>query len=262
MQYEGFINTPNLWRSDEIAGLHQFIIPKFKTQSFTNHIPEALMLGKRVERFFSYQIKQSEEFEIIIENLQITKNKITLGELDCILRHRNELIHLEIVYKFYLYDPSSGVTELAHWIGPNRKDSLIEKVEKLTQKQLPLLYKPETQEQLARYKLSDETITQKVLYKAQLYIPLNTIVTSFPYIDNECIIGFYCNLEELKIFSSATFYIPIKQNWLINPHNHVEWLTYGAFINQVTSKLNTLKSPLCWMKNQNGDFTKFFVVWW
>jgi len=58
------------------------------------------------------------------------------------LWENNKPIHLEIIYKFYLYDPSIGLTQLDHWIGPNRRDSLVKKLTKLKQKQLPLLYHP------------------------------------------------------------------------------------------------------------------------
>lgn len=220
------------------------------------------MLGKRVERFFFYQIQQLEEVEIIVENLQISKNKITLGELDCILLQGKHHIHLEIVYKFYLYDPLNGTTELTRWIGPNRKDSLVEKVEKLIQKQLPLLYKPETKSQLESYDLKYETMVQNVLYKAQLFVPINAIDITFAHINNECIIGFYCNLKALGKFSSSTFYIPSKQNWLVTPHDHVKWLSYNSFINTITPMLAAHKSPLCWMKDKNGELSKFFVIWW
>jgi len=53
-------------------------------------------------------------------------------------------IHLEIQFKFYLYDAALGTTEIDHCIGPMRKDSLNEKLSKLKEKQLPLLYANET----------------------------------------------------------------------------------------------------------------------
>jgi len=62
-----------------------------------------------------------------------------VGELDCLILRDKKPIHLEVIYKFYLYDASVGDTEIAHFIGPNRKDSLIEKLTKLQEKQLPIL---------------------------------------------------------------------------------------------------------------------------
>jgi hypothetical protein len=42
-------------------------------------------LGKYVERFVSFQLSRNWAIKIISENIQISKDKITLGELDCIL---------------------------------------------------------------------------------------------------------------------------------------------------------------------------------
>jgi len=55
-----------------------------------------------------------------------------------------QAIYLEIQFKFYLYDKTLGETEIDHCIGPMRRDSLLIKLAKLREKQLPLLYTNET----------------------------------------------------------------------------------------------------------------------
>ena len=89
--------------------------------------------------FISHSSKDK-EIKILAENVQIQNEKTTVGEIDCILTTAKKPVHLEIIYKFYLYDKSVGTNELEHWIGPNRRDSLVSKLNKLKDKQLPLLY--------------------------------------------------------------------------------------------------------------------------
>ena len=139
----------------------QFRVEKKDTVYF-GELPENLMLGKRVERFFSYQLKSQKRFTILKENIQIYNDKITIGELDCLLLENHKPKHVEVVYKFYLYDHSVGKTELEHLIGPNRKDTLTQKIEKLKLKQLPLLHKIETHEILT--KMGYEAINFCLLY--------------------------------------------------------------------------------------------------
>ncbi len=131
------------------------------------------VLGKYIERFVSYQLTQEKSINIICENIQIQKEKITLGELDCILLKDKKPIHLEVIYKFYLYDPSVGKTEVEHFIGPNRKDSLVEKLDKLKEKQLPLLYSNECVSYLKSINLQSSEIEQQVYFKGQLFIPFS-----------------------------------------------------------------------------------------
>ena len=51
LQFQGFLNTPLLWKNDAIFGLLQFKIPNEKHSQFNAPISKNLRLGKRVERF-------------------------------------------------------------------------------------------------------------------------------------------------------------------------------------------------------------------
>ena len=165
--FEGFLKTPNLWSDSNIENLKQFELSD-KVSKIEIYIDEKQRLGKYVEQFVFYQLKNS-NVDILLENIQIQKEKRTLGELDCIIRDENRLIHLELVYKFYLFDETVGSYEIDHFIGPNRKDSLREKLIKLKEKQLPLLYSAECKEQLTYYNFDVNTIEQQVCFKAQLF---------------------------------------------------------------------------------------------
>lgn len=260
-RYEGFLQTLNLWKNDAIYGLHQFeIAPKsIKIQIV---IDEKLRLGKYVERFVSHQLQQEPLIDIIAENIQIQQGKRTLGELDCILQKENTIIHLEVVYKFYLIDETVGTTELEHCIGPNRKDSLVEKLSKLKQKQLPLLYSNECETYLKSIGISRVAIKQLVYFKAQLFTPFSKEKIKFNKLNSSCISGFYINKKELLQFQECKFYIPNKKDWLVIPHSNVYWLSYHQFKEKSDAFLTRNFSPMCWIKTSNGVIHKVFLVWW
>ncbi len=261
-RYEGFLKTPVLWDGDSIYNIEQFQFTKKNMISFGENIPKVIRLGKLVERFVSHQIQQDESITILDENTQIHKNKITLGELDCLLLQDKKPVHVEVVYKFYLYDTTANTATLEPWIGPNKRDSLIQKLEKLQNKQFPILFHDETRNYLQRFDLQAEKIEQKVYFKAQLFVPFLQKETVFPFINQNCIIGFYIIREQLKLFHNCKFYIPTKLNWLVIPIQNVPWISFETFSEEIKISLENKLSPLCWLKNKNGTLQKFFVVWW
>lgn len=245
-QFQGFLKTPLLWQSNAIYGLNMFNYKAENNQALNLVISNNLRLGKLVERFVSFELTQMSAVDIIAENIQIQNEGITVGEIDCLLFQNGIPIHLEIVYKFYLYDASEGDTELDHWIGPNRRDSLVKKLNKLTEKQLPLLYNKHTQPHLNHYNLSVETIQQQLYFKAQLFVPLTDFKTKvFPEVNNDCIVGFYIYKDQLQQFKNCKFYIPTKHNWLVQPTTHTDWLTFEKFQEQLQLFLSQKSSPLC-----------------
>ena len=260
-QYHGFLNTQLLWE-DSLNGLQQFIVPKHNTTSFSGTLTKSPRLGKRVESFVSCYLQQYQSVTMLAENCQIQDKKITIGELDCLLMHNQQAVHLEIIYKFYLYDNTVGTSEIDHWIGPNRNDSLQHKLEKLTTKQLPLLYKKECEPLLQQLNLKAVNIKQRVLFKAQLFVPYSNSNIRFKQLNKDAVSGFYINLEQLHNFTDCKFYIPSKMNWLLAPTPQVDWLNYTVFEKQASQILAQKTAPLCWMKQQNGELIKFFMVWW
>ena len=262
LQYQGFVNTPLLWKSDIIFGLKQFKLQETDAVSFNESVQKNLRLGKRVERFTSYLFKQHEEINVLAENVQIQNKKTTIGELDCILEKNDQPIHLEIVYKFYLYDNTVGSTELAHWVGPNKNDNLFKKLTKLKEKQLPLLFKPQTKSLLKKLGLIGANILQQVYFKAQLFLPFNFNLNIYTLVNKECITGFYIRHDELPQFKNCKFFIPSKVNWLQEVQTQTSWLNFEQFSSKLEPIIQNKTSPLCWIKYPNGEVQKFFVVWW
>jgi len=261
LHFDGFLKTPCLWKNRGVFDLQQFEIQQ-KSESINFLINSKLRLGKYIERFVSFQLQQEKSIQLLAENVQIQRDKITLGELDCLLVKDDKPIHLEIIYKFYLYDASVGKTEIEHFIGPNRKDSLVEKLNKLKQKQLPLLYSNECKLYLKAINLNAENFEQQVYFKAQLFVPYVKKEMQLETLNQNCINGFYIYQHQIQQFSDCKFYIPTKKDWLIIPHTNVDWLSFNVFKTEMNTSLERQFSPLIWVKHPSGNIEKMFIVWW
>jgi len=207
------------------------------------------------------QLEELEDCNILVENIQIQKDKQTLGELDALIELGKKQIHLEIVYKFYLYDETLGGSEIEQWIGPNRNDSLIEKLTKLKDKQLPLLYSSECKSTLEQFDLNHVHFEQYVLFKAQLFVPYQQSITCCQ-LNKNCISGFYLNTLQLHDFNTCEFYIPSKLDWFLEANYAVNWLSFELFKVEAEVFLKQSKSPLIWIKKPEGTLLKSFLVWW
>ncbi|WP_170234426.1 DUF1853 family protein [Bizionia saleffrena] len=259
-QFSGFFNTPHLFKS-AVFGLEPYVKSPVNTFVFDAPINPKVRLGHRVERFVSAELLQISNLNILAENCQIKNEERTIGELDCLFLEEGTPIHLEIQFKYYLYDPSLGTTEIDHCIGPMRRDTLTKKLHKLKTHQLPLLYSPETKPLLDSLGLQVETIEQKIYFKAQLFLPLGASIT-LTNLNPDCVYGFYFKYQDLPLFEDCKFYCPKKTDWLLDLTAAVNWQTYA----QILPKLNTYKdenyAPLLWLKQPNGEMTKCFVVAW
>ena len=261
-RFIGYSKTPLLWKSDNVNQLKQFEIDFKEINNISLDSIDSIRLGKLVEQFVFIQLQQNKSISIIAQNLQIIVDKITIGEIDCLIKYLNKYIHLEIVYKFYLYDEDINTGELDHWIGPNRKDSLVFKLNKLKNKQLPLLNHFKTKELLHKIDLNPELISSMVFFKAQLFVPKKMMDNTFKLINNNCIIGYYIGMSEYKSLSNCEFYMPSKLDWLTDPHHNVKWMSKINFTPYVEAEINQSRSPLCWIRKDQSILKKIFIVFW
>ncbi|WP_296317127.1 DUF1853 family protein [Winogradskyella sp. UBA3174] len=263
LRYKGCFETPSLWKRDTVYELNQLDLdfePNFDITKLTlkNH-----RLGKQVEAFINHQLKQQDSIHWICDNLQIQNDKITIGELDALFYKDNTPIHLEIVYKFYLYDNSViDDNPLKKWIGPNRKDALVYKLDKLRNKQLPLLYNTKTKLYLDKFNHKATDFEQYVCFKAQLFLPYKIADLKIHPININCVNGFYLSIQKIDIINYFEFYIPNKLDWLFTPHIEVSWLKFKEAKIEINKYIIEKHSPLCWLKDNDEKLQKCFITWW
>lgn len=265
IQFNGFLNTQNLAFLKDLISIETFSFDynsiKF-SKELSASIKTNLRLGNRLEYFFAFCILQSNNFEMLAKNIQIIEDKITIGELDFIVLDikKNKVIHLEIANKFYLFD-SNIKGKNKQWIGPNRNDSLLQKIDKLQAKQFPLLYHQKTKEIVSRLNIETTNISQKLLFNTQLFVPIE----SYKERKNEQNVdGFYLSKEKFEdeIFKHNLYFIPEKQDWQVSPKYCENWFTYAEIQASVNMYLAENKSPLVWLKKPDNSFQKCFIVWW
>ncbi|GGI57462.1 DUF1853 family protein [Winogradskyella haliclonae] len=262
LQYKGFLNTANLWKNSEIYGLEQFQF-EAKLFSIENHSSfKEIRLGKRVEEFMSHQLKNLDNIDVLAESIQIKNDKITIGELDFLLRNKLVYIHLEMIYKFYLYNPNLNGDVLSKWIGPNRKDSLIYKLQKLREKQLPLLYSKHCSDVLEAFTIKAQNFAQQVCYKAQLFLPFESNIKDISPLNQDCISGFYISFNKIEVFKSFSFYFPKKLNWLVEPYYEVDWIDFVEAKKIINNCMTEERSPMVWLKNSSDNLQKCFITFW
>ncbi|RNC90083.1 MAG: DUF1853 family protein [Allomuricauda sp.] len=261
---EGFGNTPPLWKNEQF-GLQQFQQPVYHGFTYVPFdIPARLRLGHQMEYVFKQLLVLSQQYELHGSNLLIEEGKTRIGELDFIVKElsSNRYVHVELAYKFYIIDPEIS-EPIYRLVGPNRRDMFFTKLDKLKTKHLPLLYHESLNDFWANLKIDPVEIQQECCFKAQLFAPYDSIPSIRP-LNTACLIGKWIRFDEFNNlgFQKAHFYLPKKQEWVIEPHPKVKWLTHFETLMEVNLQMVKENAPMLWMQKPSGEIEKLFVVWW
>ena len=261
LRINSILSTPQI--SEEFTGVVTFDLASLQLDAPPHCIlPSNIRLGHLAERVVSEAIKSSVNYETLHENVQIKDNNQTIGELDFIIRNlqNQSIVHVEIAYKFYLLDPSLPAENMNQWIGPNRRDSLAEKLNKLKTKQFPLLHHSLTKQALKPLHSGD--ITQALCLLACLYVPLGYVYELTSEL-NKAVRGYYVNKQAFTQRHQVDYhyYIPTKKEWGMNPTQHTTWYDYDHIKNELGTHLSEQRAPLIWQKN-GSYFCEYFVIWW
>lgn len=266
-QFTGFLKTGQLHFNEALLPYSTFNLkPVNETLSQDSVMPENIRLGQRMEVFMEDALKHS-SYNILAKNLQLIKDKTTLGELDFILKEKESLaiVHLEMVYKFYLYRPEISGFWWDKLIGPNAKDQLTYKLDKLKQQQFPIALKSYSKLILEEVIGEFKEIKQQLCFKAQIYLPVNFTNTPETESFRECIAGIYYLIDELNLLDieSLRFYIPVKNDWVRMPDENEITLYYKDFYKKMSAALEEQRSYMFWVKDYNSTLvSRHFVTWW
>ncbi len=273
-QQEGFLKTGSLftdrWFDSNRHYISSFQLPVLSDLSVPK-VDEKLPLGKRAEVYFKTLIEGSGRYSMLGEEIQLISEGITMGALDFLVRDdvEQQNIHVELAYKVYLQDKSiSDKDEFACWIGPNRKDSLADKLRKLWKRQFPILHDGFTQDKLKELGLPD-FYQQQLCLKAKLFISWTDWISRKardPFV-LECLEGWWMTVDQFQnstgMFEGVQFYIPTKHDWMIRPEANLEleWFDFEELQRRVVEQVVAKNSPMIWLKRE-GRVESFFVVWW
>jgi hypothetical protein len=276
-RFKAFYKTASLW-TGTLLGLEQFGLSNFNFDHLKDSesidlpvIPQGTLLGKRAEYFFRFCVEQSNNYDLLLSNTQVFKGKITIGELDYIIKKKrtNTTIHIELVYKFYIYKPeitsdktSQILQELNRYQGPNGRDNLVRKLDHLKNQQLPLLYAPETTELLKNHDIEVTRIKQKVCFLAHVFIPHQLWSYKFEYINKSSIVGYYYKYQAFtKAETKNSYFLPEKYAWKMLPQILPNSYTFNEILELTRESLQRGFAPLIWMQlSESSIFERFFIV--
>ncbi len=225
-------------------------------------LPTNLRLGHLAESVVSGLLKSSTNYTVLHENVQLMVDKKTIGEIDFIIAEKDtdQLIHMELAYKFYLYDPTLSSQTIDNWIGPNRNDSLQEKLEKVKSKQFPLLYHDRA---IAKFDTIDlAEVSQVLCLLVSLFIPYE-YKTGFSSAYEKAIKGYYLSMEKFISLNHTDkiYYLPSKREWGMDPSENENWVEFHEIEKHIEASIREKQAPLCWQKYKDS-YISFFIVWW
>jgi len=210
-------------------------------------------LGHYFEDLIAYWFIINPHYEILSKNLIISENKITLGEIDFIIRDLNQEknIHLEVAVKFYLKVEHNNQS---YWFGPNLHDRLDLKLEKTLNKQITFSETDIAQKQLSGLNIVvDEHM---VLLKGRLFCYSKNLTDDLCWLSES-------DFKALK--SDSNWIILNKTHWLSEVNN----IDYNFLPSEVLSKqdLNELLNsgelalPVCVVRiDNNKETNRLFIT--
>ncbi|WP_339704324.1 DUF1853 family protein [uncultured Kriegella sp.] len=261
----GFLNTPPLWDTEQFD-VQQFEFPDIDLPDFSpTAIPQNIRLGHQMEYICKQFLDHSNRHEVLLHNFPIYKDKQTLGEIDFILKETSteQLIHMELTYKFYIIDPDIA-DPLYNLIGPNKRDVFFAKIQKIKNKQFQLLHSVEGAQALQEKNINHKGIVHQACFKGQIFKPYGATITTMHPINEDCIRGYWLRFDDFKKdeFATFQFFIPSKTEWVIEPQEAVQWASHLKTIASIATHMLRKNAPMVWKKKSDTAFEKFFVVWW
>ncbi|GER59740.1 DUF1853 family protein [Patiriisocius marinus] len=222
-----------------------------------------IILGKQAEAIFEHLLSISSKYKLLASNRQIQNEKITIGEIDYLVQNleTEAYIHVEVACKFYLLDEAIESEFEGKWIGPNRKDTLLDKLNKLKEKQFPLLHRQESKRLLSELNIKASQFKQEHCILTSLYIPQKIDLHTLPIEYQECVVGTWISFEDLKLKSDYSYALPSKKQWLLPAESIENWLDHNEATIQINISIKEKRAVQVYEK-KNAINRKFFVVWW
>lgn len=220
------LNSPGLIRHDYCLKAEHLIQQQHATQRSVSaqlveqekysdsHISLGIYYENLVEDIIRNLIQPTE----IKRNIQIYKDKVTLGEFDFLFRNDKTNFHLECAVKYYLRVGDGS--ELAHFIGPGKRDRLDKKWQRLISHQIALSGTAEGKQYCHERNLTPDQLI--ILLQGYLFHPLHEWQSSGfepqlnAAINPSHLQGWWLRETDLNLFdkNDCNFSIARKPYWL------------------------------------------------
>jgi hypothetical protein len=260
----GFSATPPLWKNRQF-GIQQFSFPAVNLDSVGPlELPNNLRLGHQMEVVFKELIATSKRYNLTSSNVLVDEGKTRIGELDFILKDlkTENFLHVELAYKFYIINPEIS-EPIYRLMGPNKRDMFHTKLDKLKEKQLPLLHHDSLLPYWETHAINPTEIEQQCCFKAQLFEPFGEKSSIRP-LNTDCYTGRWIRFDDFNSieFKNAEYYFPRKLECVLAPRSNVNWLNHFEALMEVNLRMVKENAPMLSMKRPSGEMEKLFVVWW
>lgn len=153
-------------------------------------------LGKYFEALLAFWLQASLRFDLLAKNLPVRENGRTIGEFDFIVRdtERHKTLQLEVALKFYL---GIGNLENANaWHGPELRDRLDKKLNRMLQHQARLAHHPAAMKVLSQQGLEIDEVW--VLVKGRLFYPHSVHEPGPSIVNTAHLKGWWCELSRFE----------------------------------------------------------------
>lgn len=202
-------------------------------------------LGFYVEDLFLWLLTLHPEFELIEHSIQLINQKQTIGELDFLVYDcvERRYLHIELAVKFYLLKGDDN--GLHNWIGPNKKDRLDKKLERIIQHQLKLSNHPLLKKQLPN--VANAQFKSYMLFKGRMFHHSSSIENRSALFNKALEIDEWKRIGELTHAESRRLAVLEKVDWLAP----IYAANTAPLLNNFISNAQIMERPLmCWDSEQ------------
>ena len=179
------------------------------------------LLGIYFESLLAFWLQHLPDTELLAQNLVVGQPGLQLGEFDLLFRDlvQRQLFHWEVTVKFYLRYGKADY----QWLGPNPRDSLQRKLNKVFDRQLHLSEHPRAMQILQR-ELGQHQLVPQAFVKGYLFYPydsdwLNPTQIP-PGVSASHLKGWWCHHAEVPAWLQSS---PAENRWLAL--SRLQWLS-------------------------------------
>ena len=170
-------------------------------------------LGFYFERLYRILLEDLLGWDIILQNRQIQSNGRTIGELDFVVHNRTDdrIEHHEIAIKYYLGVPEPNGNTL--WYGPNARDRLDLKTDRMLRQQSQRTQLPEARTLLDEAGIT-EPVTPRIFMPGYLFYPADQEVATPHYVPASHLRGRWRYRSQIKNSDVAGWVALNKPHWI------------------------------------------------